>query len=78
MWTILRSIILAAILAPAMLLVPPLPAMQGTGETQAFAPAISRLAANGSCSHAGWPYNAQCVSEGASAARVISVDRIVR
>lgn len=79
MWTTLRSVILAAILAPAVLFLPPLPQSADGAETATLTPAVSAVQAT-TCEQAAWPYKAACADQTAASGspqlRLISTDRV--
>jgi len=79
MLTTLRSVALAAVLAPAVLFLPPLPQSADGAETAIkAAPAVLTVQAT-PCAQAVWPYKAACADQTATDApqvRLISVDRV--
>jgi hypothetical protein len=74
MWTTLRSVILAAILAPAVLFLPPWP--ESADGAERMAQPIVTAAAAPSCERAAWPYNANCTDQSRQL-RLVSTDRVL-
>jgi len=80
MWTTLRSVILAAILAPAVLFLPPWPGSADGAERSVQPVSVTALSQQSSCERVAWPYNANCVDRQASSQqlRLVSTDRAPR
>lgn len=80
MLTTLRSVVLAAVLAPAVLFLPPLPQSADGAETVSQAAPAALIVQATSCEQAVWPYKAACADQSATTGspqvRLISVDRV--